>query len=41
MMYSKDDYHVLPSADQKLIVIETTNGILNGSIPSRTQRRVR
>jgi hypothetical protein len=29
VIYSKDDFYVLPREDQKLVVIETTNGVMN------------
>lgn len=29
MLYSKDDFYILPRKDQNLVVIETTNGIMN------------
>lgn len=29
VVYSKDDFYVLPRADQRLVVMETTNGVIN------------
>lgn len=31
-IYSKDDFYVLPRDDQQLVVMETTNGIMNASL---------
>lgn len=32
LVYSKDDFHTLPMRDQQLVVIETTNGVLNDDL---------
>ena len=32
VVYSKDDFHVLGAAEQRLVVIETTNGVLNDAL---------
>lgn len=31
-IYSKDDFYVLPRDDQKLVVMETTNGVMNSTL---------
>jgi hypothetical protein len=34
VVYSKDDFYVLPNKKQQMVVLETTNGIMNGALYS-------